>query len=410
MTNNANVSRTGTLALRFLFMGAFVAASIGLLNGFLDSLYFPAVWAIVCMFVYAGITWWRFPNLVRTEDFADSFYYLGFLLTLVALTSVLVHLGNVAGDQLLQGVLQHFGIALATTVVGLLGRVLLVMFSRTPSDIETSARIRAEQAYDSLARSLDRMAAEAEVFSGSFATRLNTALGPIEPAVQRMVSSADRAAQGLEPLHERVIEFGKGLDLARAKTGESATALHDRIKDVGDQTAGELADTAKELKDLVRPIGAALRVLEQDVGATRGRLDQSTADFEQKLATTAASMSAAASALVVLTDRIRGLATDSGDAVRNLRADVEGLAQQIEGVAASLTGLGSAVAAQRDSIRGSAGEWEESTKSLQKVHAQLIQQLEVSNGAAASVRAEVAEGVRFLRLALVDPGEEPVEA
>jgi hypothetical protein len=75
-----------------------------------------------------------------------------------------------------------------------------------------------------------------------------------------------------------------------------------------------------------------------------------------------------------------------------------------------LTGLGSAIAAQRDSIRGSAGEWEESAKSLQKVHAQLIQQLEVSNGAAASVRAEVAEGVRFLRLALVDPGEEPVEA
>lgn len=410
MTRRGVSGRTGGSAMRVLFMAAFVVASVGLLVGFRESVLLAAGWAIAVMLVYAAVTWLRFPDLVRTEDFADSFYYLGFLLTLVALIGVLIHLGDLTGDNLLEGVLRHFGIALATTVVGLLGRVLIVMFGRAPADFEEAARTKAEQAYDSLTRSLDRMAAEAESFGSGLATRLDTALGPIEPAVQRMVSSADRAAAGLEPLHEALTSFTRSLDAARTAVGDAATSLGGRLDEVGEQSAGQVAAIVTELRALLTPIGQAVRVLEQDIGATRGRLDQSTARFEQRLAATASAMTDVVASLGTLTDQIARLTDDSGQSLRGLRADAERLHAQITLVAGGLAGLASAIDDQQASVRDNVARWDETVSALVAVHGRLIEQVEASNGAAAAVRAEVAEGVRFLRLALGEPPDGPADA
>lgn len=372
--NERRTGRPGDTTMRALFFATFLVASLGLLVGWRESVLLPAGWAVLCMLVYAAITRWRYPDVARTESFADSFYYLGFLLTLVALIGVLVHLGDLSGDGLLEGVLRHFGIALATTVVGLLGRVLIVMFGRAPDDFEQLARTQVEQAYDSLTRSLDRMAAEAESFGNAFGTRLETALGPIEPAVQRMVSSADRAATGLQPLEGAVASFGGTLEDARANINQAA------------------------------------RGLEQDIGATRGRLDQSTARFEQQLTATATAMSAVVQSLGTLTARIAALSDDSGGSLRSLRADAERLHGQVERVAGGLGGLATAIEDQQGSVRANVAKWEEAVRALVAVHAQLVEQVEASHGAAVAVRTEVAEGVRFLRMAIADPSDEPVEA
>lgn len=374
MNERRAAGRSSDTSMRVLFFATFLVASLGLLVGWRESVLIPAAWAVLCMLVYAAIARWRFPDVVGTESFADSFYYLGFLLTLVALIGVLIHLGNLSGDGLLEGVLRHFGIALATTVVGLLGRVLIVMFGREPDAYEQLARTQVEQAYDSLTRSLNRMAAEAEAFGNAFGTRLNTALGPIEPAVQRMVSSADRAATGLQPLEGAVASFSGSLDDARVNINQAA------------------------------------RGLEQDIGATRGRLDQSTARFEQQLTATTSAMTEVVASLSTLTARIGTLSDDSSGSLRSLRADAERLHGQVELVARGLGGLATAIEDQQGSVRANVAQWEEAVRALIEVHGQLVEQVEASHGAAVAVRAEVAEGVRFLRMAMADPSDEPVEA
>lgn len=374
MNERRAAGRSSDTTMRVLFFATFLVASLGLLVGWRESVLLPAAWAVLCMLVYAAVARWRFPDVVGTESFADSFYYLGFLLTLVALIGVLIHLGNLTGDGLLEGVLRHFGIALATTVVGLLGRVLIVMFGREPDAFAQLARTQVEQAYDSLTRSLNRMAAEAEAFGNAFGTRLNTALGPIEPAVQRMVSSADRAATGLQPLEGAVASFSGSLDDARVNINQAA------------------------------------RGLEQDIGATRSRLDQSTARFEQQLTATTSAMTEVVASLSTLTGRIGALSDDSGGSLRSLRADAERLHGQVELVARGLGGLATAIEDQQGSVRANVARWEEAVRALIEVHGQLVEQVEASHGAAAAVRAEVAEGVRFLRMAMADPSDEPVEA
>ena len=62
----------------------------------------------------------KMNTFVRDEQMGDSFYYLGFLYTLTALA---VSLFGIEED--INELLKNFGIAITTTLVGLIGRIIL---------------------------------------------------------------------------------------------------------------------------------------------------------------------------------------------------------------------------------------------------------------------------------------------
>ena len=65
----------------------------------------------------------KMNTFVRDEQMGDSFYYLGFLYTLTALA---ISLFSIEGD--INDLLKNFGIAITTTLVGLIGRIILSQF------------------------------------------------------------------------------------------------------------------------------------------------------------------------------------------------------------------------------------------------------------------------------------------
>jgi hypothetical protein len=87
----------------------------------------------------------KYNTFVRDEQMGDSFYYLGFLFTLTALAVSLFSLEDGKDFGVL---LKNFGVAITTTLTGLIGRIIMSQFresldemkEKTESQISESAR------------------------------------------------------------------------------------------------------------------------------------------------------------------------------------------------------------------------------------------------------------------------------
>tara|TARA_B110001450_G_scaffold174891_1_gene163301 strand:+ start:543 stop:1484 length:942 start_codon:yes stop_codon:yes gene_type:complete len=73
----------------------------------------------------------KMNTFVRDEQMGDSFYYLGFLYTLTALA---VSLFGIEED--INPLLKNFGIAITTTLVGLIGRIILSQFRESLDEMK----------------------------------------------------------------------------------------------------------------------------------------------------------------------------------------------------------------------------------------------------------------------------------
>ena len=76
----------------------------------------------------------KFNTFVRDEQMGDSFYYLGFLYTLTALAISLFTI-----DENFNDLLKNFGIAITTTLVGLIGRIVMSQFRESLDEMKEKA-------------------------------------------------------------------------------------------------------------------------------------------------------------------------------------------------------------------------------------------------------------------------------
>ena len=76
----------------------------------------------------------KLNTFVRDEQMGDSFYYLGFLYTLTALAVSLFTI-----DEDFNDLLKNFGIAITTTLVGLIGRIVMSQFRESLDEMKEKA-------------------------------------------------------------------------------------------------------------------------------------------------------------------------------------------------------------------------------------------------------------------------------
>jgi gas vesicle protein len=76
----------------------------------------------------------KFNTFVRDEQMGDSFYYLGFLYTLTALAISLFTI-----DENFNDLLKNFGIAITTTLIGLIGRIVMSQFRESLDEMKEKA-------------------------------------------------------------------------------------------------------------------------------------------------------------------------------------------------------------------------------------------------------------------------------
>ena len=183
------------------------------------------------------------------DQVADSLYFLGFLFTLVALLSALVTLVEIDTA----GIVSRFGLALVTTLAGLLAKVTLTQFTVGPDQ----RRDRADRA--------------------------------LLAATQRFERALSNGADLLDRhVNSTTARIESGVDAVLGQATEAGAAHLRRLHDTGDEVLRTLGDTVHELaersSDQRDRLDALLEALDRRSGDALERTDAELSAFVERAA------------------------------------------------------------------------------------------------------------------------------
>lgn len=216
---------------RYGFMFFALAGSLAILAAKYVVLetWIVAVGAITFMVVYALLVNMRGTGKLRSDQAGDNCYYLGLIFTL---TSLAYAIFNFDPEDTATTIVQGFGIALATTIVGL---VLRVFFSQSRVDlyeIEETARLELSEAAGQLRAELSQIALEFKEFGFG-----------LQQSVKEM---RDEASESITNTAEKSIE--------------TVRALASEVSELLSKQASDLAESASVL---AKKTGSVSRSLEK---------------------------------------------------------------------------------------------------------------------------------------------------
>lgn len=357
MTDQELRATEGAAAGRTEFLLVFIVAAAG---SFVLPSIWPAwvlaVWGTAWMLVYLTAVRARWPDYFDTGDFADNFYYLGFLLTLAALAGALVRLGDMT-DDVLRTVLGQFGLALVTTIVGLTGRTLLLMSNTTLRETEDRAGQRVARAFDDFTRSLHRLSAEADAFAAAFGDGLRGSLARIEAQVDEFAVAAGATRDRLDAVRDGLDGLGGAISGTASDVRASGEQLAGGLREAGAAAGPRLAEVGAQLDELL----GRLREATDRLQALGEGADAATQDTVERVGRVAAAL---------------GLSLDA-------------VTQSAREASAALDGERGGVA---DVVR----QWRDQADQLARVHRELTDEAAGSSRAVLEVRREIAAGVEAL--------------
>jgi len=436
-----NAQRELVLSKR-LFWVTLATASLLPLVGSMGFTWAPAAIAAVLMLLFLAASYRLTPSAVEHEDYPDLFYYLGFLLTLVALVVALVRM-DPESDDLMKSVLSQFGLALSTTIVGLAVRTWLNMyrsqdspdalqalmeevekaaedlqltFRSTAADMRTTAGQASAELADawgglssvlqtsavelttaigspdtgvvgsavSLKRALDEIAAKVTKADGSFGT-LETTLTSVTVETGILGESLERSRRGVESMAQSF-----------ADTTESATQLRPTLQATGEQfvalsrAAGEVTGSHRDLLTMIQSVLATQSVLEE---------------FSEGIESFAAAAVNVRQLVSAVEQSGAGVAS-LGGAARQAAADLEVFSELPEALgAAQLKKLGDAIRHQTVTIEESLRGWRLALDRLGETSDDLQVRQALASKALLDVNDDLAAGVKFLRTTLSKKGD-----
>lgn len=185
---------------------------------------------LMVMYMAAGLSSGTFRG--REEELGDNLYYLGFLFTLVSLAVALYTLNVLdQGTSIAAALLRNFGIALVTTIAGMVLRLLMYQLHRPHS--EEDSLVRLAKAADTAAMELNRSAEDIKLSHGRIIDSLDDTLK----------RSAGGAADAVEEAGRRMQQASQA---SVAGMQQSLDGFRGRIDGIG-TAAGEVAKTLDDL-------------------------------------------------------------------------------------------------------------------------------------------------------------------
>lgn len=205
---SGNSQKTLTsFSIRKMFVIAVTTGSASILIGAMFSnIFFSLVLPLVVMGGYAYLAYNNSLDLPRTVV-GDSFYYLGFILTLTAVAASLWVLSSTAVE--IGKVVQSFGAALGTTILGLVFRLMFTSFSAESS-------VRRERLEHELERSISTFTGQIEVMTNEVIKSLITTQSQCNNALQSTTSDYEKQRldmfSSFNDIESKVSEFINGLE------------------------------------------------------------------------------------------------------------------------------------------------------------------------------------------------------
>lgn len=225
-----------------------------------------------------GYLVWRLPEMYRGGGDADNAYYLGFLFTIVSLSVTLYQLGFKEEAGVSVDLVQNFGIALSTTILGLLLRTFLSPHHIDVGQQDEQARFQLYSATNNFVAALESNAVRInetfEVHTGRLAQSF------IEAArimTEQLPGETERATQALSVFGgdvvqalDRALTELKGLSAALAET---ASEMQDHLRTTIGREVSAVESSTAELRTVASASAKSLNTLEKSVRLLQARLE-----------------------------------------------------------------------------------------------------------------------------------------
>ncbi|MBN9363165.1 hypothetical protein [Devosia sp.] len=112
---------------------------------------------VLLMIGYAVCIWLFKALRLRSDQSGDNFYYMGFIYTLTSLAVTLIQYAD--GTNAAE-IIRNFGVAVASTIAGIVLRIVFNLFRRDPVEVEHESRLELSEAARRVRQELNGMLLE----------------------------------------------------------------------------------------------------------------------------------------------------------------------------------------------------------------------------------------------------------
>lgn len=112
---------------------------------------------VLLMIGYALCIWLFKALRLRSDQSGDNFYYMGFIYTLTSLAVTLIQYAD--GTNAAE-IIRNFGVAVASTIAGIVLRIVFNLFRRDPVEVEHESRLELSDAARKVRQELNGMVLE----------------------------------------------------------------------------------------------------------------------------------------------------------------------------------------------------------------------------------------------------------
>lgn len=233
-------------------------------------------------------------DILSIEQKADSVYYMGFILTLVAMTSSLIAL---AYDEELRfnAIVINFGLALATTILGLAIRIMwLQLSSQSLADAESILKEKIVKRSQDLAEQTENVVGSMTALSN----QLNKVSEPLKNNFDKLAMTMDindQIINKLKQLDQSAATAAQSLQLISALAQNLAASSADLKRNVDEETiqninnlktsiihtSPQVSELDNEISHSVNSINESLDILQENVRKTDEMIANSQRNLEK---------------------------------------------------------------------------------------------------------------------------------
>ena len=285
--NRANASKLASKQDTFLFLvvlllGFFVILTFNVVDEFADpgeveDILVRIVLPCLLLVIYALILWFVPLFKLSSEQAGDNCYYLGFVFTLISLAFALYDFADVNARTTIERaiVVQDFGIALATTIVGLVLRVLFNQARLDPDHIEVATREALTESARNMRDELDRVVIDFNHFKRHLQQSLNDTSYENQEIVQRTHLQ----------LSEKYEEISNKLVSQIEESDEKFSVLHTQVSEQHLKISENLSENIGELNEAFRVLHSRFsegyKEILQSLSKHGDSIDKSSVNFEK---------------------------------------------------------------------------------------------------------------------------------
>ena len=296
-------------ALAFAFLlgtgGTFI------LKYYETDLFLVVLWSASVLLAYAAAARWVGRHRIEVETIGDNCYYLGFVLTLVSLASTLYLLVRAEGQaEAIRDVISGFGVALTSTILGIILRVLHIRMSPDVASLDRETRVELHAAVRNFRTNLSASLRELKHFSVETAQMLSEQRDEIRASSKEAIEAQKQVLAA--SVEEQMRMMSDTLAAATDKATQMiADAVSNSVAASHEKLLSRVAEMREAVADLARKESEVLKTLVEDsAGISSGSVKVQTA-------------------LAELADRLEAVSTSLEAAARHVSHELEPAASNI---------------------------------------------------------------------------------